>query len=70
MLEIPRRQLITGLISFVAAPAIVRISSIMPVKSMDDAVRLVFVCNICGWSYKTEQSAAKVCRPELHCVAL
>lgn len=29
-----RRQLITGLISFVAAPAIVRASSLMPVKAV------------------------------------
>lgn len=29
-----RRELITGLISLVAAPAIVRVSSIMPVKSL------------------------------------
>lgn len=31
---ISRRGLITGLISFVAAPAIVRASSLMPVKNM------------------------------------
>ncbi len=31
-----RRGLITGLISFVAAPAIVRVSSLMPVKSYDN----------------------------------
>ena len=30
---ISRRSLITGLVSLVAAPAIVRVSSIMPVKS-------------------------------------
>ena len=29
-----RRAFITGLVSFVAAPAIVRVSSIMPVKNM------------------------------------
>ncbi len=29
-----RRSLITGLISFVAAPAIVRASSLMPIKTM------------------------------------
>jgi len=32
--ELNRRSLITGLISFVAAPAIVRAQSIMPVKLM------------------------------------
>ncbi len=32
---INRRGLITGLISFVAAPAIVRASSLMPVKGID-----------------------------------
>lgn len=30
-----RRAFITGLVSFVAAPAIVRVSSIMPVKAME-----------------------------------
>lgn len=33
---INRRKLITGLISFAAAPAIVRASSLMPVKSYFD----------------------------------
>ena len=33
-IEIGRRGFITGLISFVAAPAIVRYSNIMPVKAM------------------------------------
>lgn len=34
MIELPRRQFITGLISFAAvAPAIVRASSLMPVKA-------------------------------------
>ncbi len=32
-MEISRRRLITGLVSFVAAPAIVRASSLMPVKA-------------------------------------
>lgn len=31
---INRRSLITGLISLVAAPAIIRVSSLMPVKNM------------------------------------
>lgn len=31
-----RRTLITGLISFVAAPAIVRVSSLMPIKVQED----------------------------------
>jgi hypothetical protein len=33
-LDISRRGLITGLVALVAAPAIVRVSSIMPVKAM------------------------------------
>lgn len=33
MVEISRRKLLTGLISFIAAPAIVRASALMPVKS-------------------------------------
>jgi hypothetical protein len=32
-MQLSRRSLITGLVSFVAAPAIVRASSIMPVKA-------------------------------------
>jgi hypothetical protein len=37
-----RRALITGLISFIAAPAIVRASSLMPVKLMLDDVVFPF----------------------------
>jgi hypothetical protein len=33
-LTVHRRSLITGLVSFIAAPAIVRASSLMPVKQM------------------------------------
>lgn len=33
-LETNRRSFITGLISFVAAPAIVRVTSIMPIKAI------------------------------------
>lgn len=36
-----RRDFITGLISFVAAPAIVRVTSIMPVKSMIEAEEII-----------------------------
>ncbi len=32
---ISRRGLITGLVSFVAAPAIVKVSSLMPVKTIE-----------------------------------
>ncbi len=35
MADFSRRSLITGLISLVAAPAIVRAASLMPVKAMD-----------------------------------
>ena len=37
MVNLSRRSLITGLISLVAAPAIVRVANIMPVKSIDSA---------------------------------
>ena len=36
-----RRGLITGLISFVAAPAIVRVDSIMPIKSYKHKLVLI-----------------------------
>ncbi len=35
-MNIDRRSLITGLISFVAAPAIVRVESLMKIKVIDD----------------------------------
>lgn len=38
-----RRGLITGLIAFVAAPAIVRAGSLMPVKVMLEPVRYITV---------------------------
>lgn len=50
MINIPRRSFLTGLASLVAAPAIVRVSSLMPVKPVkpvklvqvvDDGVLLV-----------------------------
>jgi hypothetical protein len=34
--DLSRRSLITGLISLVAAPAIVRVSSLMPVQAIDE----------------------------------
>ena len=43
--EMDRRQLITGLISLVAAPAIVRAGSLMPVKVMDDTEYAQIVIN-------------------------
>lgn len=36
-----RRSLITGLIAFVSAPAIVRAGSLMPVKPMDDLPKML-----------------------------
>ena len=53
-----RRSLITGLISFVAAPAIVRASSLMPVKAIpwddilglaDGAISLYGDLTQCTW---------------------
>lgn len=40
MIPTSRRAFITGLVSFVAAPAIVRASNIMPVRSIDDLALL------------------------------
>ncbi len=36
MIESSRRGFITGLVAFVAAPAIVRVANIMPVRSVKD----------------------------------
>jgi hypothetical protein len=46
-----RRGFITGLISLVAAPAIVRAGSLMPVKSfvLEDGVALSFIPHPEGW---------------------
>ena len=41
-MSLSRRSLITGLISLVAAPAIVRVSSLMPVKVMEEAAEVEF----------------------------
>lgn len=38
MTNLSRRSLITGLISFVAAPAIVRAASLMPVRAFEEPV--------------------------------
>lgn len=55
---INRRGLITGLISFIAAPAIVRASSLMPVKAMK-AIKLT--------DYKALfNETADVCYGRLH----
>ena len=56
-LEINRRSLITGLISLVAAPAIVRVASIMPVKSY---IQSGFTASggAVGYSLTTESHAA------------
>jgi len=35
MIETNRRTLITGLISFIAAPAVVRATSLMPVRAIE-----------------------------------
>lgn len=45
---IGRRGFIAGVVSFVAAPAIVRVGSIMPVKVMPVSVRVVLPPQ--GWS--------------------
>lgn len=34
MIELPRRRILTGLASLIAAPAIVRASSLMPVRAL------------------------------------
>lgn len=37
MIHTSRRSLITGLVSFLAAPAVVRAASLMPVKALPEA---------------------------------
>lgn len=67
---ISRRGLIGGLAGFLAAPAIVRASSLMPVKVVDDAACLVlhngsawipykvdFVRNIAVWNHRITDPA-------------
>jgi len=45
-----RRSLGGGLVSLVAAPAIVRASSLMPVKAVPDLASPVFVERVRAWS--------------------
>lgn len=47
---ISRRGLITGLVSFVAAPAIVRAASLMPVKAFDVDAEWEMDCLRFGWA--------------------
>src|SRR6187455_872087 len=51
-----RRGLITGLVSLVAAPALVRAKSIMPVKSWIEPINPVAV-----WTVGTIQDAVTAC---------
>ena len=53
-----RRGFITGLISFVAAPAIVRVGSLMPVKSylLDDGIALNCMPNPEGFNLALAKS--------------
>lgn len=48
MIEVSRRAVVGGLIFGVAAPAIVRVSSIMPVRVVDDMDLLVGFEKICA----------------------
>lgn len=43
MIELPRRKFITGLASLIAAPAIVRASSLMPVKLFKPSMNVMNV---------------------------
>lgn len=43
-IELPRRKFLTGLASLIAAPAIVRVSSLMPVK----ASKILSITNYLG----------------------
>jgi hypothetical protein len=40
MIELPRRRFLTGLASLIAAPAIVRVASIMPVKAVPSGITI------------------------------
>ncbi len=46
-IELNRRSLITGLISLVAAPAIVRAASLMPVREMSPLTPVYYVVYVC-----------------------
>jgi hypothetical protein len=60
-MTLSRRSLITGLVSFVAAPAIVRCSSLMPVKMWPKHIEPPFVYlqtmdgTISAFSYETQE---------------
>lgn len=55
MIEVGRRQLITGIVSLIAAPAIVRVANIMPIRIMvmettwkEPHTAGLFTCPYCG----------------------
>lgn len=46
MIELPRRQFITGLVSLIAAPAIVRATNLMPVKVLKlNKIQIINIAN-------------------------
>ena len=51
-----RRSLITGLISLVAAPAIVRVGSLMPVKVMADFDADTLMVKLIEWGLQDMQN--------------
>ena len=69
-----RRGLITGLVSLVAAPAIVRASSIMPVKALPTAEELLSAMPLQfppmhaipypGWRFRFEPSGLVIHEPD------
>lgn len=48
-IELPRRKFLTGLASLIAAPAIVRVSSLMPV-SAPELVKPTIIADLTGFS--------------------
>jgi hypothetical protein len=52
-LHLPRRRFLTSALGLLAAPMIVRVSSIMPVRPLKPPVKL-FVVTTVGWSDRPE----------------
>lgn len=57
---IARRNLITGIGALLAAPALVRATSIMPVKIWDAETKLYYPCNVLQLNELNEASLEKV----------
>lgn len=59
-LILPRRKFLTGLVCMIAAPAVVRAASLMPVKAFEPAFDIFKAANP-WWTQSTYDCMSKIC---------